>query len=257
MDADLPDLPLPDAEAALEALRVAISHDAFPSASSPPAHTDPPTLVSAHELTQQSMDRNLAALAQLSASNQQILDNMNLPGMVSGLAGSLKLLVESNKRQAEIVRGVIAQLGGAVAQRESLNFVGPTRQAWAKQGRGQSFWSGSGRTTASSSALIMMDACGTEGLSRLHRRVQLSTGTAKVQASSTVLTPSPVQHRSLAHDRLRPAKRIRSAQIALRRASRLHFCPRSACAPSQAPRLGHAGRFQSPLTGAHRRGLWT
>jgi len=106
-----------DAEAALEALRAAIGQPAVsdhlpetedftahPSTSQQPANDS--------EHIQATLERALAALRQLSNTSQTILDNMNLPEVIQGLTGSLKLLVESNRRQADIVRGLVAQLSG-------------------------------------------------------------------------------------------------------------------------------------------------
>ena len=105
-----------DAEAALEALRAAIGQPAvsehlpevedFPA---PPPTTRPP--IDSNEI-QATLEKALAALSQLSNTSQTILDNMNLPGVIQGLTGSLRLLVESNRRQADIVRGLLAQLSG-------------------------------------------------------------------------------------------------------------------------------------------------
>lgn len=118
-----------DAEAVIEALRVAIgqsSHDADPEPDldeepepehepfPPPTEVEPePEPVSGLSTNEkQILDKAMIALTQLSATNQSILDNMNLTGMLQGLAGSLKLLVESNRRQGDIVRNLVIQLGG-------------------------------------------------------------------------------------------------------------------------------------------------
>jgi hypothetical protein len=61
---------------------------------------------------QQALEKALAALTQLVGSNQTILDNMNMPTVLAGLAGSFRLLVESQRRQAEVVKGLAAQIGG-------------------------------------------------------------------------------------------------------------------------------------------------
>jgi hypothetical protein len=58
------------------------------------------------------MEKALSALTQLVGSNQTVLDNMNMPAVLAGLAGSFKLLVESQRRQAEMVKGLAAQLAG-------------------------------------------------------------------------------------------------------------------------------------------------
>ena len=106
-----------DAEAALEALRVAIGQPVqeftTPSA---PSQIEPQSSLQAHvELTndtQQTIEKALGALSQLSGTSQTILENMNIPGIIQGLTGSLRLLVESNKSQTEVVRGLLAQLSG-------------------------------------------------------------------------------------------------------------------------------------------------
>ena len=97
-----------DAEAALEALRAAIGQ---------PVDDDPPPPFSFRQSrmpidAQQTLAKALAALSQLSSTSQTILDNLNLPGVIQGLTGSLKVLVESNRRQAEIVHGLLGQLSG-------------------------------------------------------------------------------------------------------------------------------------------------
>jgi hypothetical protein len=61
---------------------------------------------------QLAMEKALSALTQLVGSNQTVLDNMNMPAVLAGLAGSFKLLVESQRRQAEMVKGLAAQLAG-------------------------------------------------------------------------------------------------------------------------------------------------
>jgi hypothetical protein len=61
---------------------------------------------------QLAMEKALSALTQLVGSNQTVLDNMNMPAVLAGLAGSFKLLVESQRRQAEMVKGLTAQLAG-------------------------------------------------------------------------------------------------------------------------------------------------
>ena len=120
-----------DAEAALEALRAAIggnpteeytsAHDATLGSSS---DIDPTlqSIAAASAVTQaqkQALEKSLAALAQLSNTNQTILDQMNLPSMLQGLMGSLDLLVKSNKRQVEIVKNLHAQLTGTSTASES------------------------------------------------------------------------------------------------------------------------------------------
>ncbi|ORY24468.1 hypothetical protein BCR39DRAFT_546724 [Naematelia encephala] len=110
-----------DAEATLEALRVAIAagdqseSDVYATSASLPVTTQPaPTDNEGSGLSaaqQQSLEKAMLSLTQLSQTNQTILDNMNLPGMLQGLAGSLKLLVESNRRQAEVVKNLISQVG--------------------------------------------------------------------------------------------------------------------------------------------------
>lgn len=106
-----------DEEAALEALRVAISHDHFNNNNdnnSDNVNDDiEPTLLTTAEVTQQNLERNMAALNSLVNSNQQLVDNLNLPGILLGLNGSLKLLLESNKRQNEIVRNIVTGMNPA------------------------------------------------------------------------------------------------------------------------------------------------
>ncbi|RSH94882.1 hypothetical protein EHS25_004688 [Saitozyma podzolica] len=151
LDGSLSGIVHPDAEAALEALRAAIAQpsgdlhdDALAAVSSDEAHE-------AHEANevhsaeieaeagdgaesesnlpgagsgagvgvglathaqQLAMEKALSALTQLVGSNQTVLDNMNMPAVLAGLAGSFKLLVESQRRQAEMVKGLAAQLAG-------------------------------------------------------------------------------------------------------------------------------------------------
>jgi hypothetical protein len=66
----------------------------------------------ATHVQQLAMEKALSALTQLVGSNQTVLDNMNMPAVLAGLAGSFKLLVESQRRQAEMVKGLAAQLAG-------------------------------------------------------------------------------------------------------------------------------------------------
>jgi hypothetical protein len=100
-----------DAEAALEALRVAIGQPAEDIPAPPVPTSNRSQILSANE-TQQTLERALAALNQLSSTSQTIVDNMNLPSVISGLSGSLRMLVESNRRQADIVRDLVGQLSG-------------------------------------------------------------------------------------------------------------------------------------------------
>ena len=97
-----------DAEAALEALRAAIQQpqpaDNLAAASSAPRTED--------DDAQATLEKALGALSQLSSTSQTIFDHMNLPGVIQGLTGSFKLLVESNRRQTDIVKGLVAQLSG-------------------------------------------------------------------------------------------------------------------------------------------------
>ena len=64
---------------------------------------------------QQAVDRALSTLNQLNASNQTIMDNLNISQIVHGLVGSVDLLVKSSKKQTEIVRGLHSQLGNSSA----------------------------------------------------------------------------------------------------------------------------------------------
>ncbi len=100
-----------DAEAALEALRAAIGQPVEDFSQPTPLPQPQPS--TSNDVTRtQTLEKGLAALSQLSDTSQTILDNMNLPGVIQGLTGSLRLLVESNRRQADIVRGLVAQLSG-------------------------------------------------------------------------------------------------------------------------------------------------
>ena len=113
-----------DAEAALEALRAAIGgnpteeytsvHDASLGSSSDIDSTlQSVAAASAVTMAQkQALEKSLAALTQLSNTNQTILDQMNLPSLLQGLMGSLDLLVKSNKRQVDIVKNLHNQLTG-------------------------------------------------------------------------------------------------------------------------------------------------
>ena len=116
-----------DAEAALEALRAAINndntddfttnqHDASNSGelesnaiAGPSSLNEQTTALSGNAIQQQSVEKVLASLSQLSSSNITIIDQLNVPSLLSGLAGSLELLVKSNKRQAELIRTLNAQ----------------------------------------------------------------------------------------------------------------------------------------------------
>jgi hypothetical protein len=71
---------------------------------------DPGTSQQAH------LERTLQALTMLGNTSQQIVESMNLPGVISNLVGSLKVLVETQTRQRELVRGLVAQLGGGGIQ---------------------------------------------------------------------------------------------------------------------------------------------
>lgn len=112
-----------DAEAALAALRAAIGQpeNDFATSTTSTEHdvniVEPSSSgmpVSGLSTSQQiALERAMAALAQLSNSNQTIFDNLNIPGMLQGLAGSLELILKSEKRQAEIVRNLHAQLSSS------------------------------------------------------------------------------------------------------------------------------------------------
>lgn len=112
-------------EAALEALRAAISgsHDessaAEASASAPQTLQSAdggdlghPTLVPAQQVQVQSMDKAVAQLQQLSAASSQLIEGMNAPTVLNGLLGSFKLLVDSNRRQAELVKNLVDSING-------------------------------------------------------------------------------------------------------------------------------------------------
>lgn len=120
-----------DEEAALEALRAAISgsadNEAVDSSSGHVASTSEaaaaaaeaaaaalatPTLVSAGQVQSQSLEKAVAQMQQLSAANLQLIDSMNAPAMLQGLMGSFKLLADSNRRQAELVKNVIDSIQG-------------------------------------------------------------------------------------------------------------------------------------------------
>lgn len=122
-----------DEEAALEALRAAISgshedHSAHAAAAAdaPAAPTlqapvtaeaaaaelAHPTLIPASQVQVQSIDKAVAALQQLSSANQAIIDNMNAPSILQGLMGSFKVLADSNRRQAELVKNLIDSIQG-------------------------------------------------------------------------------------------------------------------------------------------------
>ncbi|BEI95319.1 hypothetical protein CcaverHIS631_0102680 [Cutaneotrichosporon cavernicola] len=118
-----------DEEAALEALRAAISGSADNEAvveASPSTHAAEsaaaveaaaaalagPTLVSAGQVQSQSLEKAVAQMQQLSAANLQLIDSMNAPAMLQGLLGSFKLLADSNRRQAELVKNVIDSIQG-------------------------------------------------------------------------------------------------------------------------------------------------
>lgn len=134
-----------DEEAALEALRAAISGSADNNEAAQTAeassstHTAPtpsqtqalpaessaaaaaaaataaltaPTLVSAGQVQSQSLEKAVAQMQQLSAANLQLIDSMNAPALLQGLMGSFKVLADSNRRQAELVKNVIDSIQG-------------------------------------------------------------------------------------------------------------------------------------------------
>lgn len=72
----------------------------------------PPMLVPASQVQVQSAEKALSTLNQLSNNSNTILDSMNIPQMMTGMAGSLKLLVDSQKRQAEIVKSLVGRVHG-------------------------------------------------------------------------------------------------------------------------------------------------
>ncbi|TXT05293.1 uncharacterized protein COLE_06613 [Cutaneotrichosporon oleaginosum] len=51
-------------------------------------------------------------MQQLSAANLQLIDSMNAPALLQSLMGSFKLLADSNRRQAELVKNVIDSIQG-------------------------------------------------------------------------------------------------------------------------------------------------
>ena len=115
----------PDAEAALEALRAAINQDDYHTAQvtsvAEPPETEAQASINSLTVNQQkAVDKALAALSQLSTTNQTILDNMNIPGLIQGLVGSLELLVKSSKRQTEIVKVLHGQLMGSGSGEKSV-----------------------------------------------------------------------------------------------------------------------------------------
>lgn len=110
-----------DEEAALQALRDAISGSHEESAaevtpqtlhSAGAADLTQPTMVPAQQVQEQSMDKAVAQLQQLSAASAQLIDGMNAPAVLNGLLSSFKLLVDSNRRQAELVKNLIDSING-------------------------------------------------------------------------------------------------------------------------------------------------
>ena len=140
---DTDDTHATDAEAALEALRAAIggnpteeyaslgssgghngsailshssdndhsiSHLEHPEPTPPPVSAPAqPTITAAQK---EAVEKSLAALTQLNDTSQSIVNRMDLPKLLQGLAGSFTLLVQTNKKQAEIVKNLHGQLSG-------------------------------------------------------------------------------------------------------------------------------------------------
>jgi hypothetical protein len=103
-----------DEDLTLEALRAAIS-----APSLHPQHQTQDTTVTSvshPQIVVQQTEKALAALNQLNSTNQTIVDSMNLQGVLQGLAGGMRLLVESNRRQADIVKGLVGLVGQSSGQ---------------------------------------------------------------------------------------------------------------------------------------------
>lgn len=63
-----------------------------------------------HTLDGQTVVTLLNSLSQLGSSNLTILDQMNVPSLIQGLSGSLDLLIKGNRKQAEIVKSLQSHL---------------------------------------------------------------------------------------------------------------------------------------------------
>ncbi|KAL7420018.1 hypothetical protein Q5752_004982 [Cryptotrichosporon argae] len=71
-----------------------------------------PTYLSSAQVQGQSLEKAVGALQQLSAASQTMLDNMNLGEVLAGIATSFKVLVDSQRRQTEIVKNLVDSVQG-------------------------------------------------------------------------------------------------------------------------------------------------
>ena len=105
-----------DAEAALEALRAAISQPgnvfAQPAAVEQPVASsssiDPPSFVQPAQ--QQTLERGLASILQLSVGTQSVLESMDRDYKDLQLVANVKVLVDNNRKIGESVKGLQSSL---------------------------------------------------------------------------------------------------------------------------------------------------